>query len=283
MDIGPMMEPASKNTTSKGKEAVESSKTPSLNLGSIVDLGHSSSSLQDTPPVENAFSPKLGTSGSISNASTDLENSLLTVKERIKNLEKSSTICSALSASSIPPQPSLEVSHEQTSGGITNLPAQPQLESSTSQQQQCNLDGGSLRVDAIKGGENTTFMEGEGSVQGVAQSSTNSQIHKSWSFSKLNTSFEGRSDSFDRSMQCSKVRVHFRRSRHRREKGPYPTSETPSSSMVGPAPNFRQILNLTRDEGNGLQLTDASISFSGGLNDADAQGNSGANVRQDTS
>ncbi|GLT94210.1 hypothetical protein SLE2022_119640 [Rubroshorea leprosula] len=140
-------------------------------------------------------------------------------------------------------------------------------------------------------------MEGKGSVQGVAQPSSNSQIHRSWSISKLNTSFEGRSDSFDRSMQCSKVRVHFRRSRYRREKGPYPTSEIPSSSMVGLAPNFRnngqngedpyhrQILNLTRDRGgrNGLQLTDASVSFSGGLNDVDAQGNSRANVQPDTS
>ncbi|GLT63637.1 hypothetical protein SLA2020_361860 [Shorea laevis] len=138
-------------------------------------------------------------------------------------------------------------------------------------------------------------MEGEGSIQGLAQSPPNSQIHRSSSFSNLSASFEGRIDSSGRSMQYSKARVHYRRSKHRRDKGPYPTSEISSPGMARTSPNLRyngqdgddpcyhQVLNLAGDGGDGLRMPDASVSLSGGHDDAIAQGNSGTNVRPDSS
>ncbi|GLU18353.1 hypothetical protein SLE2022_346590 [Rubroshorea leprosula] len=215
-----------------------------------------------------------------SNAPANLEAALLTVKERIKNLESSSKFTYAPSNSSILPKSSSKIRNERSSNSFANSPAQPQFESPTSQQQECDFIGGSLRAITVKGGENTPGMEGEGSIQGLAQSSPNSQIHRSFSFSKLSASFEGRFDSYGRSMQYSKARVHYRRSKHRRDKGPYPTSKISSPGMAGTSPNLRydgqdgddpcyhQVLNIAGDGGDGLRMPDASVSLSGGQNDA---------------
>ncbi|GKV18821.1 hypothetical protein SLEP1_g29153 [Rubroshorea leprosula] len=74
------------------------------------------------------------------------------------------------------------------------------------------------------------------------------------------------------------------------KKGPYPTFEIPSSSMVRESPNFRnngqngedpcyrQVLNPAQNDGDGLRLPDAFVPHLGGLNDVDAQGNYGANL-----
>ncbi|GLU09436.1 hypothetical protein SLE2022_262980 [Rubroshorea leprosula] len=66
-------------------------------------------------------------------------------------------------------------------------------------------------------------MERGEAVKGMEQSPLDSQIDRPNSFSQLNTSSDGRSDNLNRSIQPSKVRISQRRSKLRRDKGPYPT------------------------------------------------------------
>ncbi|GKV26879.1 hypothetical protein SLEP1_g36097 [Rubroshorea leprosula] len=287
MDTGPKRDSISRSSAPSGKEIGASPKTTNEDFGTSGNVGQSNNPTKAFIPTETISSLMSWPCKLFSNAPASLEAALLTVKERIKNLESSSNFTSAPSISSILPKSSSDIRNERSSSSFTNSPAQPQFESPTSQQQQCDFIEGSLRAVIIKGGENTPDMEGEGSIQGLAQSSPNSQIHRSFFFSKLSASFEGRFDSYGRSMQYSKARVHYRRSKHRRDKGPYPTSEISSPSMAGTSPNLRydgqdgdnpcyhQVLNIAGDGGDGLRMPDASVSLFGGQNDAVAQGNSG--------
>ncbi|GKU90851.1 hypothetical protein SLEP1_g4795 [Rubroshorea leprosula] len=237
---GPKRDSISTSFALKGKDIVGSSKTINEDFGTNGNVGQSNSPTKAIIPIETISSPMTGPFRPFTNASTNLEASLLTIKEMIKNLETTSNFTFASSNSSTLPKSSSEIRNERSSSSFANSSAQPQLESPTSQQQQCDFNGGSLRAVIVKGGKNTLVMEGEGSVQGLAQSSPNSQIHRSSSFSKLNASFEGRFDSYD-----------------------------------GDDPCYHQALNLVGDGGDVSRMSDASVSLSGGHNDVVAQGNSG--------
>ncbi|GKV21520.1 hypothetical protein SLEP1_g31494 [Rubroshorea leprosula] len=209
MDVGPKRDSISTSSAPIGKEIEASSKTTNEDLGTNENVGQSNNPTKAIIPTETIFSPMTGPCRLFSNAPANLEATLLTVKKRIKNLESSSNFTSAPSNSSILPKSSSEIRIERSNSSFANSPTQPQFESPTSQQQQCDFIGGSLRALIVKGGENTPVMEGEGSIQGLAQSSPNSQIHRSSSFSKLSASFEGRFNSYGRSMQYSKAREHL--------------------------------------------------------------------------
>ncbi|GLT37317.1 hypothetical protein SLA2020_116420 [Shorea laevis] len=134
-------------------------------------------------------------------------------------------------------------------------------------------------------------MEGGSDISSMAQTSVDPKVYQSSSFSKLSASFDGESLSFDRSMQHAKTRIHFRRSRHKREISPYSTLEVHSSGIGrasssfrndvenGEDPHYRQDLSLAQDQGGaGLRMPDASIPLFGCVNDAATQGNIGTIV-----
>ncbi|GLT40893.1 hypothetical protein SLA2020_149930 [Shorea laevis] len=278
------------NNAFKGKQVVDPAKAQNK------DLGQSSNPVNPPPLLK---SPNYFQDGSFEvgiQTPTTLEASLLTVKDRIKELEKGSGCIKKESTAPKTSKPPLVVEHGQPTGDTNISSTQLQPSNPSDSQRECDYTGESLRSDIIMGKENSPTVERGGDLPGVAQSSFNPKIYQSNSFPKLNTSFEGGSESFDRSMQHSKNRVHYRRSRHRREFGPYSTSEVHSSGMAGTSsslrndgqngedPCYHQVLNIVQDQGGvRLQVPNASIPLSGSVNDATAQGNAGTFVQANSS
>ncbi|GKV41414.1 hypothetical protein SLEP1_g48952 [Rubroshorea leprosula] len=167
MDIGPKRDPVSTSSAPSGKEIWASPKTTNEDFGTNGNVGQSNNPTKASIPTETISNPMTGPCNLLSNAPASLEAALLTVKERIKNLESNSNVTSAPSNSSVLPKSPSETRDERSSSSFANSPAQPQFESPTSQQQQGDFIGGSLRAVIVKGGENTPGMEGEGSIQGL--------------------------------------------------------------------------------------------------------------------
>ncbi|GLT96593.1 hypothetical protein SLE2022_142030 [Rubroshorea leprosula] len=243
------------NNTFKRKQVVDPTKAQNKDLGQSSNLAN--------PPLL-LKSPNNFQDGSFEvgiQTPTTLEASLLTIKDRIKELEKGSDCIKKDSTAPKTFKPPLVVQHGQPTGDTNISSTQLQPSNPSNSQQECDYTGESLRFDIILGKENSPTVEKGGDLPSVAQSSFNPKIYQSNSFPKLNTSFEGGSKSFNRSMQHSKNGVHYRRSRHRRESGLYSTSKVHSSRMArtssslqndgqnGEDPRYHQILNIIRDQG----------------------------------
>ncbi|GLT45323.1 hypothetical protein SLA2020_191600 [Shorea laevis] len=279
------MEDPANSSAAKGKQVMEPLTAQNE------DLGQNNNLIKLPSPTVGPSNSFNGSLKPIAQTCTSLEDSLLTVKDRIKNLEKGSGSAGQNLTLSKTPKSPLEIKHGIASGDNNLFSGQSTPSDPSISQQKCDFAGASLRSDIIMGKEDTSTVEGGSDISSMAQTSVDPKVYQSNSFSKLSASFDGGSLSFDRSMQHAKTRIHFRRSRHRRETGPYSTPEVHSSGMGGASSSFcndvqngedsrhRQDLSLARDqEGAGLRMPDASIPISGCVNDATAQGNTGTIV-----
>ncbi|GLT63638.1 hypothetical protein SLA2020_361860 [Shorea laevis] len=123
MDIGPKRDSTSTSIASKGKEIVGSSKTVNEDFGTNGNMGQSNSPTKAITPTKTISSLMTGSFRPFTNASANLEASLSTVKERIKNLENNSNFTSAPSNSSTLPKSSVEIRNERSSSCFTNSSA----------------------------------------------------------------------------------------------------------------------------------------------------------------
>ncbi|GLT52119.1 hypothetical protein SLA2020_254770 [Shorea laevis] len=207
----------------------------------------------------NISSKSVGPSKPNSEIPQPLEASLLVVKERIKKLEKGPCALTLVPITAPLSNPYPDSNHEEPSSFIVISTDQSQLA--------CKPD---------LGRETTPIADGGGSISCLVQLTSNSQTHCSNSLSNLSFSFEGKSDSFNRSIQHSRTRIQFWRSKHRKEAGPYPN---PEIQVFGEDPRYRQILNIAKEGGGSGTL----VSYAPGTlpecnNDAITQGNQGANA-----
>ncbi|GKU88054.1 hypothetical protein SLEP1_g2363 [Rubroshorea leprosula] len=285
MDSRPNGVQASSVPASKGKEVLE--------VGTLTTLIFEQSN-NPTPSMDQPIKDLIKTNGlskPITSKPHSLEVSLLSVKDRIKNLEKGCSAVIPIPSSGSSFFASQDLNHGQPKDITNTSTAQPQLASPPDAQRENDTSRGSTRSDTILEGENTPTMEGGGPVSSLAQPSCNPQIHRSNSFSNLGSNTKGRYDHLSRSVQYSKARIQFRRSRHRKEAGPYSTPEIHVLSMrgapstcrdegkCGEDPCYHQIPDFARKGGgSGVRVPNAPVSLSECNNDVAAQGNQGANV-----
>ncbi|GLT27443.1 hypothetical protein SLA2020_024400 [Shorea laevis] len=222
-----------------------------------------------------------GLSNQTMSPSLSLENSLLSVKDRIKNLEKSSKDITTIPPLICTNKDSGEKSTQSAevidphNGDMPNHLAQPHSANAFCDGQQNDFNGGSTRA-LVEGGLHAPILEQRGDFPCVAQASLDTQINQPDVISQLNTSSDSKSDSFNRSIQPSKARIPQRRSKHRRDKGPYPTIENPVPGMVPTSASDGNVgLN------GGSQMSSPSLPLFEGEYDATAQGDSGAIIRPD--
>ncbi|GLU14220.1 hypothetical protein SLE2022_308030 [Rubroshorea leprosula] len=164
----------------------------------IFEQSNNPTPLMDQPIKD--FIKTDGLSKPITSKPHSLEVSLLSVKDRIKNLEKSSFVVTPipnLGSSFIASQ---DLNHGQPKDITNTSTAQSQLASPSDSQLENDTFRGSTRSDIVLEGKNTSTMEGGGSVSSLAQPSCNPQIHRSSSFFNLGTNVEERSDHLSRSM-----------------------------------------------------------------------------------
>ncbi|GLT97188.1 hypothetical protein SLE2022_147650 [Rubroshorea leprosula] len=125
----------------------------------------------------------------------------------------------------------------------------------------------------------------------LAQTNSHSQDNQPSAPPQPNSSSGSRADSLDRLSQNPRLRIHQRRSKLRRETGPYSTSESLLLGAAGSSPTNRgdgkngddprvcKVLCDAREGGRyELRLPDPSVSLSRGDADASAQGDQRANV-----
>ncbi|GLT33621.1 hypothetical protein SLA2020_081930 [Shorea laevis] len=223
-----------------------------------------------------------GLSNQTMSPSLSLENSLLSVKDRIKNLEKSSKDITTIPPLVCTNKDSGEKSTQSAkvidphNGDMPNPLAQPHSANASCDGQQNDFNGGSTGAPIVEGGLHAPILEQRGDFPCVAQASLDTQINRPNAISQLNTSSDSRFDSFNRSIQPSKARIPQRRSKHRRDKRPYPTFENPDPGMV---PTSASHENVGPDGGS--QMSSPSLPLFEGEYDATAQGNSGAIIRPD--
>ncbi|GKU99672.1 hypothetical protein SLEP1_g12482 [Rubroshorea leprosula] len=104
-------------------------------------------------------------------------------------------------------------------------------------------------------------MERGGSIPSLVQTDSHAQDNQSKTFPQLTSNGGSRSESSDRSPQNTRLRIHQRRSRLRRETGPYSTSENFLLGVIGSSPTnqgdgnngedpcYCKVLNVARDGG----------------------------------
>ncbi|GLT46746.1 hypothetical protein SLA2020_204770 [Shorea laevis] len=242
-------------------------------------------------PSTGEGSNSFGLNNQIINPSPSLEESLLSVKERIKNLEQNVKSTSASDQIMSAPKPS-DSKSTNCLNGFTPIPSnQPQSTDSSCEGQQGDFNRGGFGSSTITREVHESIMEGGEAVQGMAQSPLDSQIDRPNSIPQLNTSFDGRFDNLNRSIQPTKARISQRRSKLRRDKGPYPISEGSGSNVVpthasqgngrqnGENSCHHQILNCAGDGETGSRMSSPPLSLLKSDIDANAQGNTSAAVQ----
>ncbi|GLT96252.1 hypothetical protein SLE2022_138930 [Rubroshorea leprosula] len=202
-----------------------------------------------------------GPNNQIINPPSSLEESLLSVNERIKNLEQNVESTSGSNQIINAPKP-FDPKPTDRLNGFTPISAnQPLSTDSSCEGQQGNFNEEGFGSSTIIREVHESIMEGGGAVQGMEQSPLDSQIDRPISFSQLNTSSDGRSYNLNRSIQPSKARISQRRSKLRRDKGPYPTLPLP---------------NCAGDGGIRSRMSSPPLPILGSDIDANAQGHASA-------